>query len=88
MRTVIGYENAGYTIIEATYTGENGGYAIGKNDLEYVTWWFNIGQGIDFYHGHYILIDPDAPAKARADAYADYFKRLAKAYEDLSKYGY
>lgn len=77
MRAVIGYENAGYTIINATYTGENSGYAIGKNDLTYVTWWFTTYKGIEFYFGHYIPIDPDAPARARAEAYADYHKRLA-----------
>lgn len=88
MRAVIGFENAGYTIIETTYTEENEGYVIGKSEWSYVTWWFCTGQGINFYHGHYIPIDPDAPAKARAEAYADYHERLAKAYKNLSKYGY
>ena len=38
MNAIIGMENAGFTIIDAKNTHSNYGYAIGRNDYEYVTW--------------------------------------------------
>lgn len=85
---IIGNENAGYTIIEAECTDLKNGYAIGKKNYEYVTWWFCISEEkINYYHGHYIPIDADSPFKSRAKAYEDYHNRLSKAYDEIIKYG-
>lgn len=91
MNTIIGQKNAGFEIIEAMNTSESQGYCIGKNELEYVTWWYVIpGEGLaaHFYHGHYFRNNPDAPTKSLAKVKADYCHRLAEAYEQLSRYGY
>ena len=89
MRGIIATTNAGYTIIEAAYTDTSHGYVIGKNNGNYVTWGFRErGDEIDFYHGHYIQIDPDSPARSRAKAYADFHERLAEKYREAVEYGY
>lgn len=88
MKAIFGNKNAGYTILEAEYTDEAHGYAIGKNDNEYVTWWFCINEnGVTYYHGHYISVEVDSPAKSRAKAYSDYHGRLSEAYDMIAKYG-
>lgn len=88
MKAIFGNRNAGYTILEAEYTDEAHGYAIGKNDYEYVTWWFCINEkDVNYYHGHYINVDIDSPLKSRAKAYSDYHDRLSKAYITIAKYG-
>lgn len=87
-KEIFGNKNAGYTIIEAEYTDNESGYAIGKNDTNYVTWWFKINtERIDYYNGHYTIIDVDSPLKSRAKAYEDYHERLTKAYNTIAKYG-
>lgn len=90
-REIIGHINAGFTIIEEQYTDGTHGYVLGKSGTQYVTWWFNergVGGTPDFYHGNYFSIDPDAPGKSRAKAYADYYRRLSEALEQIAKYGY
>ena len=87
-REIFGNKNAGYTIIEAEYTDNESGYAIGKNEYNYVTWWFHINEKrIDYYHGHYTPIEADSPFKSRARAYEDYHNRLSEAYNEIIKYG-
>ena len=87
MRAIIGKTNAGFNIIEAEFTSETEGYFIGKSKKELVTWWFRINKEVDFYHGDYFPIDPDAPRRAWAKTYASYHRRLMQTYESISKYG-
>ena len=87
-RDVIGVKNAGFTIIDEIRTGPNKGYALGATENQYVTWWYCTGTGIDFYHGHYVPIDHDAPMKSKAKAYADLHRRAADTFEQQSHYGY
>lgn len=85
---LFGNVNAGYTIIQAEYTDNESGYAIAKNEHNYVTWWFHVSEvRIDYYHGHYIPIKADSPFKSRAEAYKDYHSRLTEAYNGIIKYG-
>lgn len=90
MNAIIGMKNAGFIIIDAKNTYSNYGYAIGRNDLEYVTWMYRNedNRTVEFYHGHYFIRKPDAPAKTEAEAYADYYRRLADTYDSIAKYGY
>lgn len=90
MNAIIGMENAGFTIIDAKNTHSDYGYAIGKNDCEYVTWMYHNrdNRTPSFYHGHYIWKNPDSPARSEAKAYADYYQRLAETYNNIAKYGY
>lgn len=89
MNAIIGMENAGFTIIDAKNTHSDYGYAIGKNEHEYVTWMYRNrdNRTVTFYQGHHITRDPDAPARTEAKAYADYYRRLADAYNNIAKYG-
>lgn len=90
MNAIIGMENAGYTIIDAKDTNSDCGYAIGKNEYEYVTWLYHNrdGRTASFYQGHYFVCNPDAPARTKAEAYTDYYRRLADTYDSIAKYGY
>lgn len=90
MNAIIGIENAGFTIIDAKNTSSNYGYAIGRNDKEYVTWMYRNAdeRTVEFYHGHYFMRNPDAPARTDAEVYADYYRRLADTYDSIAKYGY
>lgn len=90
MNAIIGMENAGFTIIDAKNTDSDFGYAIGCNEYEYVTWMYDNrdNRTVSFSHGHYFRCNPDAPARTKAEAYADYFRRLADAYNSIAKYGY
>lgn len=90
MNAIIGMENAGFTIIDAKNTYGDYGYAIGRNDYEYVTWMYRNANNrtVEFYHGHYFIRKPDAPARTEAEAYADYYRRLADTYDSIAKYGY
>lgn len=89
MNAIIGTKNAGFTIIDAKRTDGDYGYAIGKNELEYVTWMYHSedDRTADFYHGHYFPIDADSPFKSAAKALADYYSRIANAFDTLAKYG-
>lgn len=90
MNAIIGMENAGFTIIDAKNTHSNYGYAIGRNDYEYVTWMYlnRNDRTVSFNQGHYFARNPDAPARTEAEAYADYYRRLADTYDSIAKYGY
>lgn len=90
MNDIIGMENAGFTIIDAKNTDGNYGYAIGKNNHEYVTWIYRKenNRTVTFNQGHYFINNPDAPARTEAEVYADYYQRLANAYDSIAKYGY
>ena len=88
-RDTIGIKNAGFTIFDEVRTGIESGYALGKSELNYVTWWYKVrSTTVDFYHGHYIPIDHDAPMKSQAKAYADLHRRAADDFERMSRYGY
>ena len=89
MNAIIGMKNAGFTIIDAKRTDGDYGYAIGRNDLEYVTWMYHSkdDRTASFYHGHYFPIDIDSPFKSAAKALADYHSRIADAFDTLAKYG-
>lgn len=43
---------------------------------------------VSFNSGHYFARNPDAPTRTEAEAYADYYRRLANTYDDIVKYGY
>lgn len=91
MNAIIGMENAGFTIIDAKNTSGDYGYAIGKNEHKsYVTWMYNNrdNRTVSFSQGHYFTCNPDAPARTKAEAYADYYRRLADTYDSIAKYGY
>lgn len=90
MNAIIGMENAGFTIIDAKDISDNYGYAIGINDHEYVTWMYlnRNDRTVSFNQGHYFIRNPDAPARTKAEVYADYYRRLANTYDDIAKYGY
>lgn len=90
MNAIIGMKNAGYTIIDAKNTHSDYGYAIGRNDYEYVTWMYRNtdNRTVSFYYGHYFTYNPEAPARAEAEAYTDYYRRLADAYNAIAEYGY
>lgn len=90
MNAIIGMENAGFTIIDAKNTSSDYGYAIGKNEHEYVTWMYynRDNRIVSFNQGHYFVRNPDAPARTEAEAYADYYRRLADTYDSIAKYGY
>lgn len=91
-QAIIRRENAGFTILDAIFTQETGGYCIGVNAHQYVTWWFMVrGENINdisFYHGNYFLKDDDAPIKSMAKAYADFHRRVANAFDNVAKYGW
>lgn len=90
MRSIIGTQNAGFTIVEAAFTGDSQGFAIGKAKDEYATWGFTQRgekQKADFYHGHYFPIDNDAPNRSAAKAKADYYHRLAEEFKQIAQYG-
>ena len=90
MNAIIGMENAGFTIIDAKNTSSNYGYAIGKNEHKsYVTWMYDNrdNRTVSFSQGHYFTCDPNAPARTKAEAYADYYRRLADTYDSIAKYG-
>lgn len=81
-RAIIGYQNAGFDIIEAAYVTPLRGICLGKSKAQYVTWHFQVddgGKDISFYFGHYI---PGTGALPRAEAYADYYGRLADYYDE------
>lgn len=90
MNAIIGMENAGFTIIDAKNTSSDYGYAIGKNEYEYVTWMYynRDNRTVSFNNGHYFIREPDAPARTEAEVYADYYRRLANTYDSIAKYGY
>ena len=90
MNAIIGMENAGFTIIDAKNTHSDYGYAIGKNEYEYVTWMYHNrdNRTVSFYDGHYFAHNPDAPARTEAEAYADFYRRLADTCDGIAKYGY
>ena len=90
MNAIIGMENAGFTIIDAKNTHSDCGYAIGRNEYEYVTWLYRNkdDRNVHFYYGHYFARNPDAPARTEAEVYADYYRRLADTYDSIAKYGY
>lgn len=91
MNAIIGMENAGFTIIDAKNTNSSFGYAIGKNEYaSYVTWMYDNrdNRTVSFSQGHYFTHNPDAPARTEAEAYADYYRRLADTYDSIAKYGY
>ena len=91
MNAIIGMENAGFTIIDAKNTNGGFGYAIGKNEHKsYVTWMYDNrdNRTVSFSQGHYFTCNPDAPARTKAEAYADYYRRLADTYDSIAKYGY
>lgn len=82
--------NAGFEIMDMVSTSERSGYAWGKKKTEYVTWGYRTDRNgeIDFYHGHYFPIDPDAPAKANATCMADFYERISETYKQYADYGY
>ena len=91
MNAIIGMENAGFTIIDAKDTSGGFGYAIGTNEHKsYLTWMYDNrdNRTVSFSQGHYFTYNPDAPARTKAEAYADYFRRLADTYDSIAKYGY
>ena len=91
MNAIIGMENAGFTIIDAKNTSGDYGYAIGKNEHKsYVTWMYDNrdNRTVNFSQGHYFTCNPDAPARTKAEAYADYSRRRADTYDSRAKYGY
>ena len=90
MNAIIGMKNAGFTIIDAKNTHSDYGYAIGRNDKEYVTWIYRNADNrtVEFNNGHYFIRKPDAPARTEAEVYADYYRRLADTYDSIAKYGY
>ena len=90
MNAIIGMENAGFTIIDAKYTQGEYGYAIGRNKHEYVTWMYcnRNDRTVNFYYGNYFPIDIDSPYKSAAKALADYYSRIAEAFNNLAKNGY
>ena len=86
MNAIIGMENAGFTIIDAKNTSGDYGYAIGKNEHKsYVTWMYDNrdNRTVSFSQGHYFTCNPDAPARTKAEAYADYYRRLADTYDSI-----
>lgn len=91
MRGLIGYENAGYQIIEAKFYNGTNGYCIGKTKEMYVTWWFawaDESKLPTFYHGHYFQIDHDAPLRSAAQVAEDYHRRLMEAFKNIKIYGH
>lgn len=91
-KNIIGTRNAGYEIIMAEYYNTTCGYCIGRNEHEYVTWFFSQwdrdrDKEPSFYHGHYLSIDHDAPFKSACRAKADYHHRMMQALKTLSEYG-
>lgn len=79
MGTLIGHNNAGHTIIAAEYVTNVAGIVLAESAHQYVTWCFThfVGQPVSFDHGHYFVgIDPIH----RAEAYADYHKRISGYY--------
>lgn len=77
-----------YTILDAVFTDQYSGYCIGRKNTEYVTWWFALrGNIVDYYHGHYFRIDPDAPMKSHALAMADFYSRTAQGFRVNAKFG-
>lgn len=89
MNAIIGMENAGFTIIDAKNTSSEYGYAIGENEYTYVTWMYENrdNRTVSFSQGHYFARNPDTPARTKAEAYADYYRRLADTYDSMAKYG-
>lgn len=89
-KNIIGTRNAGYEIIMAEYYNNVHGYCIGRNERQYVTWllshWDRDKEPV-YNHGHYFIINHDAPFKSACKAKADYHRRMMEALETLSEYG-
>ena len=82
--------NAGFEIMDMTHTTKVSGYAWGRSKTQYVTWGFRTDRNgeVDFYHGHYFPIDPDAPARSNAACRADYHERIRDDFARYAQYGF
>lgn len=86
---IIGMRIAGHHIVEAVWTGEDRGYCMAHNGRQYVTWGFIVrGADVDAYHGHYFIVDWDAPARSETKARADLYARAAEALAMRAEYGF
>ena len=87
--TILGKEIAGHYIVEEIWTSGDHGYCMAHSGRQYVTWGFTArGADVDAYHGHYFIIDWDAPARSKAKARADLYARAAEDLAQRAEYGY
>ena len=87
--TIIGKVIAGHHIVEEIWVDGDTGYCLAHSGRQYVTWGFTVRNGeVDAYHGHYFIIDWDAPARSKTKARADLYARAAEVLARRAEYGY